>query len=96
MNHYKVKAKCLFKTFYKHTESTILKWGANTFPFHNLLPYSESNEGLFLFFLPSLNWIKEKSMANLAICNICDQKQNKPKSVLPPYYRTGDSAGETP
>src|ERR1044072_4683026 len=50
--------------------------GANTFPFHNLLPYSESNEGLFLFFLPSLNWIKEKSVATLAIRNICDQTQN--------------------
>src|ERR1044072_1172869 len=55
-----------------------MKRGANTFPFHNLLPYSESNEGLFLFFSPSLNWIKEKSVATLAIRNIfCDQKQNK-------------------
>src|ERR1044072_2802627 len=60
--------------------------GANTFPFHNLLPYSESNEGLFLFFSPSLNWIKEKSVATLAIRNICDQTQNNPNSVLPPYY----------
>src|ERR1043165_6006287 len=51
--------------------------GADTFPFHNLLPYSESNEGLFLFFSPSLNWIKEKSVATLAIRNICDKKQNK-------------------
>src|ERR1043165_3626656 len=51
--------------------------GANTFPFHNLLPYSESNEGLFLFFSPSLNWIKEKSVATLAIRNIYDKKQNK-------------------
>src|ERR1044072_7927720 len=51
--------------------------GANTFPFHNLLPYSESNEGLFLFFSPSLNWIKENSVATLAIRNICDKKQNK-------------------
>src|ERR1044072_7917662 len=51
--------------------------GANTFPFHNLLPYSESNEGLFLFFSPSLNWIKEKSVATLAIRNICDTKISK-------------------
>src|ERR1051325_1364215 len=51
--------------------------GANTFPFHNLLPYSKSNEGLFLFFSPSLNWIKEKSVSTLAIRNICDQKQHK-------------------
>src|ERR1051325_7004124 len=57
--------------------------GANTFPFHNLLPYSESNEGLFLFFSPSLNWIKEKSVATLAICNICDQKQNNSKVSSP-------------
>src|ERR1051325_2522954 len=54
--------------------------GANTFPFHNLLPYSKSNEGLFLFFSPSLNWIKEKSVATLAIRNICDKKQNKSQS----------------
>src|ERR1051325_4525707 len=57
-----------------------MKRGVNTFPFHNLLPYSESNEGLFLFFSPSLNWIKEKSVATLAICNICDKKQNKSQS----------------
>ena len=53
--------------------------GANTFPFHNLLPYSESNEGLFLFFSPSLNWIKEKSVATLAIRTFAIQ--NKKKSV---------------
>src|ERR1043165_3749414 len=47
-----------------------MKGGVNTFPFHNLLPYSESNEGLFLFFSPSLNWIKEKSVATLATRNI--------------------------
>src|ERR1051325_4067152 len=35
------------------------------------------NEGLFMFFSSSLNWIKEKSMATLAIRNICDQTQNK-------------------
>src|ERR1043165_707115 len=51
--------------------------GANPFPFHNCLPYSESNEGIFLFFSPSLNWIKEKSVATLAIRNICDKTQNK-------------------
>src|ERR1051325_6447550 len=54
-----------------------MKGGANTFPFHNLLPYSESNEGLFLFFSPSLNWINEKSVATLAIRNICDTKISK-------------------
>src|ERR1051325_11776113 len=58
--------------------------GANTFPFHNLLPYSESNEGLFRFFSPSLNWIKEKLVATLAIRNICDTKNLK---VSSPYYR---------
>src|ERR1051325_2374676 len=41
------------------------------------------NEGLFLFFSPSLNWIKEKSVATLAIHNICDQKQNKSKVSSP-------------
>src|ERR1051325_11872323 len=51
--------------------------GANTFPFHNLLPYSESNEGLFLFFSPSLNWIKEKSVATLAIRTFAIQKTTK-------------------
>src|ERR1044072_2928773 len=51
--------------------------GANTFPFHNLLPYSESNEGLFLFFSPSLNWIKEKSVATLAIRTFAIQKISK-------------------
>src|ERR1051325_6475603 len=51
--------------------------GANTFSFHNLLPYSESNEGLFLFFSPSLNWIKEKSVATLAIRTFAIQKFSK-------------------
>src|ERR1051325_909393 len=51
--------------------------GANPFPFHNLLPYSESNEGLFLYFLPSLNWIKEKSVATLAIRTFAIQKSTK-------------------
>src|ERR1043165_2602671 len=51
--------------------------GANTFPFHNLLPYSKSNEGLFLFFSPSLNWIKEKSVATLAIRTFAIQKPTK-------------------
>src|ERR1051325_348007 len=54
-----------------------MKRGANTFPFRNLLPSSGSNEGLFLYFLPSLNWIKEKSVATLAIRNICDTKISK-------------------
>src|ERR1051325_3078714 len=54
-----------------------MKGGANTFPFHNLLPYSESNEGLFLFFSPSLNWIKEKSVATLAIRIFAIQKPTK-------------------
>ena len=38
-------------------------------------------------------WIKEKSVATLTNRNICDKTQNL-KSVLPPYHRTGDSAGE--
>src|ERR1051325_5440777 len=56
--------------------------GANTFPFHNLLPYSESNEGLFLFFSPSLNWIKEKSVATLAIRTFAIQKSQSQFTVL--------------
>src|ERR1043165_9113927 len=59
--------------------------GANTFPFHNLIPYSESNESLFLYFLPSLNWIKEKSVATLAIRTFAIQKTYK---VSSPYYRS--------
>src|ERR1044072_4743189 len=54
-----------------------MKRGANTFPLHNLLPYSESNEGLFLFFSPSLNWIKEKSVVTLAIRTFAIQKTTK-------------------
>src|ERR1043165_4427236 len=65
--------------------------GANTFPFHNLLPYSESNEGLFLYFLPSLNWIKIKAGGDSCYPHICDTKTYK---VSSPCYRTGDSAGE--
>src|ERR1044072_6928134 len=56
--------------------------GANTFPFHNLLPYSESNEGLFLYFLPSLNWIKEKSVETLAIRTFAIQKPKSQFTVL--------------
>src|ERR1051325_8031672 len=56
--------------------------GANTFPFHNLLPYSESNEGLFLFFSPSLNWIKEKSVATLGICTFAIEKSQSQFTVL--------------
>jgi hypothetical protein len=56
--------------------------GANTFPFHNLLPYSESNEGLFLFFSPSLNWIKEKSVETLAIRTFAIQKSQSQFTVL--------------
>src|ERR1051325_3206344 len=56
--------------------------GANTFPFHNLLPYSESNEGLFLFFSPSLNWIKEKSVATLSIRTFAIQKSQSQFTVL--------------
>src|ERR1044072_7202782 len=58
--------------------------GANTFPFRNLLPYSESNEGLFLYFLPSLNWIKEKSVATLAIRTFAIQKSQSQFTVLQP------------
>ena len=63
-----------------------MKRGANTFPFHNLLPYSESNEGLFLFFSPSLNWIKEKSVASLAIRTFAIQKLQSQFTVL--HYAT--------
>src|ERR1044072_4863128 len=59
-----------------------MKRGANTFPFHNLLPYSESNEGLFLFFSPSLNWIKEKSVATLAIHTFTIQISQSQFTVL--------------
>src|ERR1043165_9820580 len=59
-----------------------MKRGANTFPFHNLLPYSESNEGLFLFFSPSFNWIKEKSVATLAIRTFAIQKSQSQFTVL--------------
>src|ERR1044072_1082544 len=51
--------------------------GANTFPFHNLLPYSESSEGLFLYFLPSLNWIKIKVGGDSCYPHICDTKTKK-------------------
>src|ERR1051325_7271661 len=51
--------------------------GANNFPFHNLLPYSESNECLFLFFSPSLNWIKEKVGGDSCYPHICDTKISK-------------------
>src|ERR1043165_2637830 len=54
--------------------------GANTFPFHNLLPYSESNEGLFLLLLPSLNWIKIKVGGDSCYPHIWIQKILK-KSV---------------
>src|ERR1051325_7641724 len=59
-----------------------MKRGANTFPFHNLLPYSESNKGLFLYFLPSLKWIKEKSVATLAIRTFAIQKSQSQFTVL--------------
>ena len=62
--------------------------GANTFPFHNLPPKLKilKKKGLSCSFHPFLYWIKEKSVATLAIRNICDKTQNT-KSVLPPYYR---------
>ena len=70
--------------------------GANTFPFHNLPPeLKKTSLKVFpmLFHLSFFFWIKEKSVKTLAIPNICDQTQNK-RSFLPPYHRTGDSAGE--
>ena len=45
-----------------------------------------------MFFSPFPYWIKEKSVATLAIRNICDKMQNK--SVLPLHYRTGESVGD--
>src|ERR1043165_8351514 len=62
--------------------------GANTFPFHNFLPYSESNEGLFLYFYLPLNWIKIKVGGDSCYPHICDTKIQK---VSSPYYRE-DSA----
>ena len=53
--------------------------GANTFPFHNLPPkLKKISQRSFLFFSPFPYWIKEKSVATLAIPNNCDQTQNKP------------------
>ena len=50
--------------------------GANTFPFHNLPPELKILKGISCSFHPFLYWIKEKSMVNLSIRNICDKMQN--------------------
>src|ERR1051325_8492668 len=73
-----------------------MKRGANTIPFHNLLPYSESNEGLFLFFSPSLNWIKEKSVATLAIHTFAIQKSQSQFTVLHPQGQVPNSTTSSP
>ena len=64
----------------------------NTFPFHNLPPELKILEGISCSFYPFLYWIKEKSVATLAIRTFAIK--HKTKLVLPPYYRTGDSAGD--
>ena len=51
--------------------------GANTFPFHNLPPVTQEIISKVFPVLFSLSFfIKEKSMATLAIRNICDKTQN--------------------
>ena len=39
-------------------------------------------------------WIKEKSVATLAQPKHLRKQTQNLKSVLPPYHRTGDSAGD--
>ena len=69
--------------------------GANTFPFHNLLPELKKT---FLKVFPMLFhlsfWIKEKSTATLAKPQYLQTQTQNFKLVLPPYHRTGDSAGD--
>ena len=68
--------------------------GSNTFPFHNLPPeLKKTYQRSFLLFLAFPYWIKEKSVATLAIRTITIKRKTT-KSILPPRYRTGDSAGE--
>ena len=52
--------------------------GANTFPFHNLpLKLKKIISKVFPVLFTFPYWIKEKSVATLAIHNICDKMQNK-------------------
>ena len=51
--------------------------GANTFPFHNLPPeLKKTYQKSFLFSSHFPYWIKEKSIATLAIRNNYDKTQN--------------------
>ena len=53
--------------------------GAKTFPFHNLPPELKKTISKVFPVLFNLSfWMKEKSVATLAIRNICDQTQNIP------------------
>ena len=68
--------------------------GANTFPLYKVPPEPKNLKlRSFLFFSTFPYWIKEKSVATLAIRDICFPKQKHIK-VSSPYDRTGDSAGE--
>ena len=68
--------------------------GANTFPFHNLPPeLKKTSLKVFPMLFHLSFWIKEKSVATLAIPTNAIEMQNT-KSFLPPYHRIGDSAGE--
>ena len=69
--------------------------GANTFPFHNLPPGPTKYLKRFLlcFFQPFLQ-DKIKSRWRLLLNRTSANTNAKHQSVLPPYHRTGDSAGE--
>ena len=70
--------------------------GANTLPFFNLPPkLKKTSLKVFPVLFHLSFWIKEKSVANLAKPqHLRTQNAKHLKSVLPPYHRTGDSAGE--
>ena len=69
--------------------------GANTFPFHNLPPKLKKTSLMVFPVLFHLSfWIKEKSVKTLAKLQHLRSKCKTLKSVLPPYHKTGDSAGE--
>jgi hypothetical protein len=57
------------------------------------LPNPKSKLRFFLFFSTFPYWIKEKSVATLAIRDIAIK--SKTPQVSSPYDRTGDSAGDT-
>ena len=71
------------------------KKDASTFPFHNLPPEpKKTSQRSFLCFLTFPEDKIKKSAATLAKPNKCEHKHEIPKSVLSPYHRTGESAGE--